>query len=101
MSQTPDIEVSGPWKIHEGSKGFQLEDATGFPLLYVPFEDDAALAIAHKRMNKKQAKEMAAKITMMMNDLDMFRSAIDKAIATPKLSQPIRFADPLQTRVSL
>jgi hypothetical protein len=101
MSQTPDMEFSGPWAIHEGTKGFQLEDATGFPLLYVPFEDDAILAIAHKRMNKKQAKEMATKITMLMNDLDMFRSAIDKAIAAPKMSQPIRLADRSQTRASL
>jgi hypothetical protein len=101
MSQTPDMEFSGPWKIHEGSKGFQLEDATGFPLLYVPFEDDAALAIAHRRMNKKQAKEMAAKVMMLMNDLNIFRSAIDKAIAAPKMTPPIRLADRSQARANI
>ena len=89
MGQTPDMRFYSPWTIREGSKGFQVEDATGFPLLYVPFEDEASRAIANKRMNMKQARALALKITQMMNDLDRLRSAIDKATDSGKLKQPI------------
>ena len=42
MSQIADMRFysSGPWTILKGSKSFQVEDATGFPLLNVPFEDE-------------------------------------------------------------
>jgi len=89
MSQTPDMRFYSPWTILEGSKGFQVEDATGFPLLYVPFDDEASRAIANKRMNMKQARALALKITQMMNDLDRLRSAIDKATDSGKLNRPI------------
>jgi hypothetical protein len=58
--------------------------------MYVPFEDEASRALASKRMNKKQAKALAVKITQMMNDLDKLKSAIDKAAGTVKIAPPPR-----------
>jgi hypothetical protein len=46
MGQTPNMQLYDPWTIRQGNKVFQLEDASGFPLFYVPFEDEATLAIA-------------------------------------------------------
>ena len=93
MSQTPDMRFYSPWTILEGGKGFQVEDATGFPLLYVPFDDEASRTIANKRMNKKQARALALKITQMMNDLDKLRSAIERAAGTPKMTPPGRHVE--------
>ncbi len=67
-----------------------MVDATGFPLFYVPFEDEATRAIAEKRMSKKQAQAMTAKILQMMNTLDQFQRAVDKEAGAQRLSQPIR-----------
>lgn len=92
MSQTPDIRFYTPWTVREGPRGLQVVDATGFPLFYVPFEDEAARAIAEKRMSKKQAKAMAAKITQVMNTLEQFQQAVDKQAATQRMSQPVRTA---------
>jgi hypothetical protein len=101
MSQTPDMRFYSPWTILEGGKGFQVEDATGFPLLYVPFDDEASRAIANKRMNKKQAMALALKITQMMNDLDKLRSAIDRAAGTPKIGPPGRHVEMVQNENAL
>jgi len=90
MGQTPDMRFYSPWTIREGTRGFQVVDATGFPLFYVPFEDEATRAIAEKRMSKKQAQAMTAKILQMMNTLEQFQRAVDKQAGSERLSQPIR-----------
>ncbi len=90
MGLTPDMRFYSPWTIREGARGFQVLDATGFPLFYVPFEDEASRAIAEKRMSRKQAHAMTAKILQMMNTLDQFQRAVDKQAGTERLSLPIR-----------
>ncbi|CAM5774034.1 hypothetical protein LMIY3S_04377 [Labrys miyagiensis] len=90
MGQTPDMRFYSPWTVREGARGFQVVDATGFPLFYVPFEDEAARAIAEKRMSKKQAQAMTSKILQMMNTLDQFQRAVDKQADAQRVSQPIR-----------
>jgi len=89
MGQTPDMRFYSPWTIREGARGFQVFDATGFPLFYVPFEDEAARAIAEKRMSRKQAQAMASRILLMMNKLDQFKSAVDKQAGGPRLDQAV------------
>jgi hypothetical protein len=90
MGQTPDMRFYSPWTVREGARGFQVVDATGFPLFYVPFEDEAARAIAEKRMSKKQAKAMTAKILQMMNTLDQFQRAVGKQVGSDRVSPPLR-----------
>jgi hypothetical protein len=90
MGQTPDMRFYSPWTVREGARGFQVVDATGFPLFYVPFEDEASRAIAEKRMSRKQAEAMTLKILAMMNTLDQFQRAVGKQAGTPHLAQPIR-----------
>ncbi|WP_413991296.1 hypothetical protein ACMDCR_04085 [Labrys okinawensis] len=90
MGQTPDMRFYSPWTVREGARGFQVVDATGFPLFYVPFEDEAARAIAEKRMSKKQAQAMTSKILQMMNTLEQFQRAVDKQAGSERLNQPIR-----------
>ena len=79
MNQIADLQYCGPLQIREGSTGFQVEDATGLSLFYVPFEDDFARAMARKRMNRKQARSTALKVMITLVELHSFRAAIDKA----------------------
>ena len=92
MGQTPDMRFYSPWTVREGARGFQVLDATGFPLFYVPFEDEAARAIAEKRMSRKQAKAMTDKILRMMNTLNQFQRAVGEQADIKRLNQPIRSA---------
>jgi hypothetical protein len=88
MNQIADLQYCGPLQIREGGTGFQVEDASGRSLFYVPFEDDFAQAMARRRMNRKQARATALKVMITLAELHTFRAAIDKVVADQSL-QPL------------
>jgi len=62
---TEDRRFPKPWAVQESGESFQVIDATGFPICYIYFEDEPVRASTAKRMNKKQALQMATQMAKL------------------------------------
>ena len=67
---TPDRAFPKPWSIVEVGECFKVVDATGFPVCYVYFEDEAGRADRTQRPNRKQAGALTSKIAQLPELLD-------------------------------
>ena len=57
--QTPDRRFPRPWRVRESGESFIVEDATGFPVAFIYFEDEKSRADVSHRMNRYQAERIA------------------------------------------
>lgn len=61
----PRRRFTRPWKVEENRESFVVQDATGFPLVYVYFEDEAVRANTLKRMSKDEARRIATRVAQL------------------------------------
>ena len=67
---TKDRAFPKPWSIVEVGESFKVVDATGFPVYFVYFEDEAGRADRTQRPNRKQTGALASKIAQLPDLLD-------------------------------
>lgn len=65
MSQTEDHKFRAPFRTIEEGESVRVVDASGMPICYIYFEDEASRALITNRMNRKQALAIASKIAQL------------------------------------
>ena len=59
IDPTPDRRFPRPWRVRESGESFIVEDANGFPVAFIYFEDEKSRADVSHRMNRYQAERIA------------------------------------------
>ena len=61
----PPAPLPPPWSIVENPESFVINDATGQPLAYLYFEDDAGRRQTMDRLTKDEARRIAVNIARL------------------------------------
>jgi hypothetical protein len=65
MSAPPARRFPAPWQAVELEDAFCVQDANGFPVAYVYFDDDAQQRAGSDRMSRTEARRMAVRIAAL------------------------------------
>ena len=65
MTELPARRFPAPWQAVEFEEAYCIQDANGFPVAYVYFDDAAQQRAGSDRMSRAEARRMAVRIAAL------------------------------------